>query len=559
MPHPTTSSLGLQAFILCGPGEGITLIAPPECAPAIETALSQNPYLTSLPSSPRITLLSPAELDLTTGTAEIFQFAEVQSAIVSDYVVLPCDLVCEISGRALWETWTVLQPSLPDIDSARSVQKGGMGVWYQTKDATEHGVGVKKEETDFLATTDLDDQTTVSSLCTTVPLRSRIREVALAMPTDSLQDQLSEKEHLRIRSALFRRKRRATMQVKLRDAHMYFMPHWSKHLLRQNRKFESFGEDVVGSWAKARWQRGLDRKLGFGEALRSAGRRKSSSASFSSTSEDVINLAALSSTGFTDLSLNDGFPSHDLATRVPQEDRASEKPHQAETEVPPFLSYTHPALHVPSSESVGQQQSSQKEKQQTKGGQQQQQESTSSDQPPSPLIRRADTVKLLLSVSLYLARLPNILTARQIQVPNSTHPFCHAQQVHSTSALPSQATISTQSVLIDANCTLQPRITIRDSAIGANCSIASGSRLHGCLLMEGVVIEERVMLSGCVVGRRCKIGSSSELRDCSIQDGYVVAEGTTSKGEVLAGFDEGTEFEEGEEGPGDGGIDFGAV
>ena len=500
-------------------------------------------------------MLAPDGLDLTTSTAEIFRLPEVQDAIVGDYIVLPCDLVCELSGRALWETWATLQSPSAQGNLKSEFQKGGFGVWYDTRDVTETGVAVKKEETDLLATVEVGHGLREDLALKQESLRSQVREAVLALPTDTLRDQLKEKEHLRIRTQLLQKKGNVKINVKARDAHIYFMPHWTREYLRSNETFDSFGEDAVGWWAKARWQEGLQKKLGLDQALRPKKRRRSAASPFSGSGELDLDLVNLSSTAVSDLRVEGyGIESTSaLASRVPEGERISARASQNDpTSLPPFLAYVHPSLYVPNEGSTSQQQSGQKQKQQPKSAQQQPQ------QPPSALLRRVDTVKLLLSVSLYLARLPSILAAISGAVSMNAHPFCHPQQVHTTSALPAQATISTQNVLIDANCALQPKITVRDCVIGANCHIASGSRLHGCLLMEGVIIEERVVMSGCVAGRRCRVGNGSELKDCFVQEGYVVADETSAKGEVLAGFDEEVDLDDGEIDDEEGGLELGA-
>src|ERR1700709_281829 len=82
----------------------ITLIAPPSSAPAITTALNTNPHLTGLPL-PKPDLLAPKELDQNTGTAQIFRLPEVRAIVKGDFIVLPCDLVCELGGESLIESW----------------------------------------------------------------------------------------------------------------------------------------------------------------------------------------------------------------------------------------------------------------------------------------------------------------------------------------------------------------------------------------------------------------------------------------------------------------------
>src|SRR5271167_2314798 len=90
---------------------GITLITPPASASALSAALNTNPHLTSLPS-PKPNLLAPERLDQTTGTAEIFRLPQVRAAITGDFIVLPCDLVCELGGESLLETWMIKQAGL---------------------------------------------------------------------------------------------------------------------------------------------------------------------------------------------------------------------------------------------------------------------------------------------------------------------------------------------------------------------------------------------------------------------------------------------------------------
>ncbi|RYP47856.1 hypothetical protein DL768_006173 [Monosporascus sp. mg162] len=167
MPAP-----GLQALILCGPGSSfptftanpdenpkallpianrpmvwypiefcyrsgitnITLVCPPSAAEAITTALNTNPFLTGLPH-PHPDLLAPKDLDYNTGTAEILRLPELQEVITSDFIVLPCDLVCGLGGDRLLQAWMVKAASLTNLldDEESSTPNGGMGVWYETK------------------------------------------------------------------------------------------------------------------------------------------------------------------------------------------------------------------------------------------------------------------------------------------------------------------------------------------------------------------------------------------------------------------------------------------
>ena len=493
----------------------IHLITPSEAKPALEAALSQNPHLTSLPS-PKPGLLTPPDLELTTGTAAIFRFPEVQDAITGDFVVLPCDLVCELSGTSLVKTWMTLQGRIPgskhesaiDVQGERQSRLGGLGVWYETKDMGEGGVGVKKEETDFLATTILDSPCGTSSSASS--LNPHIHNVVLNMTKDTLSDRIDEHKSFRVRRQLLAKHGRVKMLMTHRDAHIYFFPHWVKGFMARNETFESVGEDVLGWWAKSRWQDGLGDKLGMEEALRPAKWRKSD-ATISDEQEDV-DLSFLSSTSICDLSepIWDTTNSKQIVTPHFSDDLESDsmqKIRHTTSPVPPLLGYLHPPHTADPLNTAS-----------------------------NPLIRRIDTVPLLLSCSLYFARQP---------YPSSNlHAFAHPQQTHPTTTIPPHTTIHSPTVLIDANVSLSPRVTVRECVVGAKCSIASGARLTRCLLMEGTVVEEKAVLYGCVLGRRCRIGKGSDLRDCNVQEGFSVAEGSVGKNEVIAGFAEDGGLEE---------------
>lgn len=168
MPHATLPSPGFQAVILCGPGASlstftsspkdipkallpianrpmvwyplewcyrmgvtdITIITPPESLDAIDAAMSQNPHLTSLPS-PKPDLLAPKELTHETGTGHLLRLPEVQKAIKSDFILLPCDIVCELDGTALADAWMVEEAGLgaasggPKIGGGLDLRVGG--------------------------------------------------------------------------------------------------------------------------------------------------------------------------------------------------------------------------------------------------------------------------------------------------------------------------------------------------------------------------------------------------------------------------------------------------
>ncbi|KXJ96360.1 nucleotide-diphospho-sugar transferase [Microdochium bolleyi] len=300
MPHAVSMpATGLQAIILCGPGSSFptftanpdehpkallpianrpmvwypiefcyrmgitntTIICPPSAEKAMSTALHTNPFLTSLPH-PRPDLLAPKDLDQNTGTAEILRMPEIRQLITSDFVILPCDLVCELGGDKLLQAWMVQASSQSDLlaDDLNSTRSGGLGVWYDTKASNP----IKGEETDFIATTPLPKRTTPAPKDSLLP---HLSSVALSMPTDSLKDLTDEKSGLPIRHGLLRKHPKLQMLTSHRDAHIYILPKWIMDFVQQNERLESIGEDVIGWWAKATWQDGLSKKLGLQSVL----------------------------------------------------------------------------------------------------------------------------------------------------------------------------------------------------------------------------------------------------------------------------------------------------
>lgn len=346
----------------------IYLIASPESRPALEAALAQNPYLTQ-PTLPTPEIISPEDLTLTTGTAELFRFPEVQKAIKGDFIVLPCDIVCELHGLSLLETWMTLQAGLGGarsidgvLSAEQSGRRGGLGVWYQTKDTVEGGVGVKKEETDFIATTAIAQPAVPSPSGSLIPL---VRDLKISMPTAVLKDKMEEEKSLRIRHALLRKSGNVKMMTTYRDAHIYFFPHWVKDLMAENETFDNVSEDVVGWWAKSTWQDGLAEKLQMREALASKKKKKINTQlnGHLDDADDEIDLAGLSSTGVlrpaqpqpTNTTSSRNSPSP-YASRVrilsPTSSSPSPSPHPHPppiTTIPSILSYLHPSTHHPTS------------------------------------------------------------------------------------------------------------------------------------------------------------------------------------------------------------------
>ncbi|KAK1761260.1 nucleotide-diphospho-sugar transferase [Echria macrotheca] len=526
MPHAVTiATPGLQALILCGPGSSfptftanpdenpkallpianrpmvwyplefcyragitnITLICPPSAAEAIATALKTNPFLTSLPY-PRPDLLSPKDLDQNTGTAEILRLPEVQSLVTSDFLLLPCDLVCELGADKLLQAWMVKSASLADVlsDSRlhRGPRSGGLGVWYQTKTATP----VKGEETDFIGTVALPPSTILAQKGSLFP---HIHNLVYSMPTDSLKDLLDEKTDFKVRRMLINSHPRVRMLTTHRDAHLYIFPHWVMDFIRDNERLETIGEDVVGWWAKAGWQKGLPAKLGLDKILghdENDDDREEKSGPGSSPSKSAASSPS-----------KNGEPQTGTAKDKTGDARRGESA-SAEPVVPPMLAYIHPSQKTTTSAAAT---------------------------APGPILRRVDTSQLLLQVSLQLAKLPSL----EETSADAASPFAHARKVAYPEGVQPRTTITKQDTLVADNVTVQEKTSIKESVIGANCQINEGAKLIQCLLMDGVVVGKNCKLTKCILGKRSEIGEGCVLTDCEVQENMLVERKTEAKDE----------------------------
>ncbi|KAF2797153.1 eukaryotic translation initiation factor-like protein subunit eIF2B-gamma [Melanomma pulvis-pyrius CBS 109.77] len=557
MPHATLPTPGFQALILCGPGASfstftsapqdtpkallpianrpmvwyplewchrmgvtdITIVTPPESLKAIEAAMSQNPHLTSLPA-PRPTVLAPKDLTHQTPTGHLFRLPEMQSAITGDFIVLPCDIVCELDGTALLDAWMIEEAGLGaasggitntgkiplGVGGERIGRRGGLGVWYQTK-----GEGsVKGEETDFIATTPLPTPIVPPP---SDSLRPNISNLVYTVPTDTLNDITEAKKCLPIRHSLLRKHGRIKMLTTHRDAHIYFFPYWVIEMIKKNEEFESVSEEVLGWWAKAGWQDGLGDKLGLREIFH--GPENSDSDSGSQVVDDEIDVSRFSTTWVGGQEHADAAPTM-LASRV----QNSNLPEQAaksiaakpKLTVPPILAYVQPST------------------------------------PTTPLIRRVDTAHLLLTISLRLAKLPSVEEVGK----DAASPFAHQAKVTHKRMIPKKCRVEAENSLLADNVVVEEKCNIKESVIGANCKISEGARLLRCLLMDNVEVGPNAQLTDCILGRHCKIeGGPSKgdektvLKDCEVQDGQVVEWGTEAKNEKFMRFALGEDGEDG--------------
>lgn len=465
----------------------ISLITPPESAHAIEAALGRDRHLTSLISH-KIEVIAPEELTLTTGTAEIFRLPDVTAAIKGDFLLLPCDLVCELDGRLLLKEWMVQQTGVNGGE--RSSQRAGLSVWYNTKNMES----VKGDEADFMITSTLPKPNV------TPPGQSLVADVhklVYSLSSDLLKEKLST-GNLCLRQSLFERHAKLNVCTEFKDAHIYFFPYWTLALMK-NDKFDSVSEDILGWWAKASWQKGLYKKFGMGDSFED---QSSSSGTLTSLKSydlrfhnNSSSIEALSST-FDDghgktISADD--TSQKLASRMNSQSGSFTSPADMVSEplLPPMLAYIQP-------------------------------EQTTS------LIRRVDNTQRLLAVSLRLAKIP----ARN--EPNENYsPFAHDAKISNPDNIPHRCTVQSSDTLLAEAVEIEEKVNIKESVIGPGCRIGEGARLLRCLLMEGATVGPNCQLTGCILGRRCKIeggpakdSSKTNLKECEIQEGYTVESGS---------------------------------
>ena len=345
---------GFQALILCGPGIGlstftsvpaeypkalvevanrpmvwyvldwcyrmgvtdITIITPPTAKNSIAAALAQNPYLTSLPS-PSADLLAPKSLEYTTPTAELLRLPEVQEVIKSDFILLPCDLICDIWGDQFLETYFTRVGGPGGIGASSGVgtdnsrnellslggeqrgRRGGLSIWYNTIDREE---SVKNEECDFMCTAKVDSEHS-TPLSKTASMQSQgvLRKLVWTMPMSELWDQCEEDKSWKIRQSLLRKHGAIKCMTKYRDSHIYFLPYWVKDFAKLNEDFESVSEDLVGTWAKAEWRKPSYRaRFGARKIFAQEPRRENGDVpSYERPVEEEIDLLSLSSTHIT--------------------------------------------------------------------------------------------------------------------------------------------------------------------------------------------------------------------------------------------------------------------
>lgn len=427
---------------------------------------------------------------MTMGTAELLRLPEVQACIKTDFLLLPCDLVCEIPGESLTDAWMVAQSALggstipegrnadgpvtPGQGGEQGGRRGGLAVYYQTKDREE---SVKGEGTDFVAIAPLEkDEAPAVSHPVDGPsaVRFGLSKLVMSSPMDTVKEKMAQDKGFLVRHSLVEKHAQTKILTTFRDAHLYIFPYWVKDLARHE-KLQSVSEDLIGYWAKAEWQRGLADKLGMTKIFHQDSQHSDENVSLDGEQlEEQIDLQGMSTT-------------------------KSGSSSRAEAAIPPILAYV--------------------------------------QRGSSPFVRRVDSSAVLLSTSLRLAKLESIEEVGRV----AASPFAHNQKIAHPAGVAQRCTVTKADCLLAENVTVEEKCVIKESVIGAGCHISSGARLTRCLIMDGAVVGERCQLTGCIVGRRSKIGRESVLKDCEVQDGNVVPEDTDAKNEkfmIFEGFDE---------------------
>ncbi|RKF60726.1 Translation initiation factor eIF-2B subunit gamma [Erysiphe neolycopersici] len=523
MPHASSMpATGFQAIILCGPGSSfptfttnpdrnpkalllianrpmvwypiefchrmgitnITLIVPPSSASAITVALNTNRHLTSF-GLPKPNILAPEGLDQNTNTAQIFRLPQVREIIKGDFIVLPCDIVCELGGESLLELWMGKETSIGSVTTSRGMStgldraenvsqkgmKGGLGVWYETKGE----IIVKGEEQDFIATSPLEIGPIPPSKSSLLKNTSKL---VYSMPTDTLGDLIEEEKGFPIRHCLIRAHNQIRMLSSHRDAHIYIFPAWILDVINKNIQMDSIGEDLIGCWAKAGWQAGLGEKLGFGQVFNQSDlsppekKKRENSHSY-----EIIDDECLSTTWTTDTG---DFKQLNSSPNLV---------------VPPILAYVHPVS--------------------------------------NKLIRRVDSAQLLRTVSLQLAKLDSI----DMVGKDDSSPFAHQRKIAHTKGIAPRTLITKPDCLIAENVIVEENSVIKECVIGENCQVKSGARLIRCVLMENVIIGKGCELTGCILGKNCNIGENSILQDCEVQENLLIEAETEDRDNKIMSFE----------------------
>ena len=84
----------------------------------------------------------------------------------------------------------------------------------------------------------------------------------MSMGMDTVKRKLEKKKTFPFRQPFTEQHEKFRILTGYRDAHFYFFPYWVKDLVRRDERLGSVKGDLIGSWAKSQWQRGLGKKIG---------------------------------------------------------------------------------------------------------------------------------------------------------------------------------------------------------------------------------------------------------------------------------------------------------
>ncbi|KAI5293779.1 hypothetical protein KEM56_005978, partial [Ascosphaera pollenicola] len=168
---------------------------------------------------------------------ELLRLPQVQDAIVSDFILLPCDILCELPGETLlstwlsnqaaldgtsfraenesWWNWQSYTSSLSGVSGERGGRRGAIGVWYEKPGKEE---GVKGDVADFVGvvplegnrksaigsdvpTYGMDEDTEVTPAC----VRRNLNTLVYAMPMDTLKDRMDQAKGMALRHGLIKK------------------------------------------------------------------------------------------------------------------------------------------------------------------------------------------------------------------------------------------------------------------------------------------------------------------------------------------------------------------
>ena len=241
-----------------------------------------DPYLTSF-HSPNPAVIAPKGLEMTMGTAQLLRLPEVQGVLKTEFVLLPCDLICDLSGESLIEAWMATQGIIcqtksskqrrssfdtyekKPLDVRQKGRNGGLVVFYQTAD-NAGSTSSQKDTSDLIAVAPLshDEAVTIPPFdLASAPLRFNLSKLLLSMPMATAKSKMEAEKGLQLRHSLLKTHAHVRLLANLRDAHIYIFPRWVRELVRCQQRIQSISDDLIGNWAKSGWQDGLGENLGL--------------------------------------------------------------------------------------------------------------------------------------------------------------------------------------------------------------------------------------------------------------------------------------------------------